>query len=109
MNAAKRGELDTLRGVSANIMTGQEGYFGTSAFNVLLDLQMTMELNKPNPPKTFRIASEIDMDMHMDVDDSHSVESEDSESDQLDDDDLDDDQADNPFGEFDGEDEEDLI
>jgi DNA-directed RNA polymerase II subunit RPB1 len=36
--AALHGELDNMRGVSANVMTGQEGYYGTSSFNVLLDM-----------------------------------------------------------------------
>jgi len=38
LKAARHGELDNMRGVSANVMCGQEGYFGTSAFKVLLDL-----------------------------------------------------------------------
>jgi DNA-directed RNA polymerase II subunit RPB1 len=38
MKAAKHGELDTMRGVSANVMCGQEGFYGTSAFQVILDL-----------------------------------------------------------------------
>ena len=38
LQAARHGEVDNMRGVSANIMCGQEGYYGTSAFNVLLDL-----------------------------------------------------------------------
>ena len=38
MKAAKHGELDTMRGVSANAMCGQEGFYGTSAFQVILDL-----------------------------------------------------------------------
>jgi DNA-directed RNA polymerase II subunit RPB1 len=38
LKAARHGILDTMRGVSANVMCGQEGYFGTSAFQVLLDL-----------------------------------------------------------------------
>ena len=38
LNAARHGHLDNMRGVSANIMCGQYGYFGTGAFNVLLDL-----------------------------------------------------------------------
>ena len=37
LRAARHGELDNMRGVSANVMCGQEGYYGTSAFNVLLD------------------------------------------------------------------------
>ncbi len=37
LRAARHAELDTMRGVSANVMCGQEGYFGTSAFQVILD------------------------------------------------------------------------
>jgi DNA-directed RNA polymerase II subunit RPB1 len=39
LKAARHGELDPMRGVSANIMCGQEGYFGTSAFQVVLDIE----------------------------------------------------------------------
>ena len=38
LRAARHGELDTFRGVSANIMCGQEGYFGTNSFQVVLDI-----------------------------------------------------------------------
>ena len=38
LKSARHAELDNMRGVSANVMCGQEGYFGTSAFKVLLDL-----------------------------------------------------------------------
>jgi len=38
LKAARHGELDTMRGVSANVMCGQEGYFGTSAFQLVLDM-----------------------------------------------------------------------
>ena len=38
LKAARHGELDNMRGISANVMCGQEGFFGTSAFNVLLDI-----------------------------------------------------------------------
>ena len=37
LKAARHGELDPMRGVSANVMCGQEGYFGTNAFQVVLD------------------------------------------------------------------------
>ena len=39
MRAARHGELDTMRGISANIMCGQEGMYGTSSFKVHLDLE----------------------------------------------------------------------
>ena len=38
LKAARHAELDEMRGVSANVMCGQEGYFGTSSFQVLLDM-----------------------------------------------------------------------
>uniref|UniRef100_A0A6C0HRK2 DNA-directed RNA polymerase n=1 Tax=viral metagenome TaxID=1070528 RepID=A0A6C0HRK2_9ZZZZ len=40
LRAAKHGELDTMRGVSANVMCGQEGLFGTNAFQLLIDMEM---------------------------------------------------------------------
>jgi DNA-directed RNA polymerase II subunit RPB1 len=38
LKAARHAELDSMRGVSANVMCGQEGYFGTSAFQIVLDI-----------------------------------------------------------------------
>jgi DNA-directed RNA polymerase II subunit RPB1 len=43
LKAARHAELDTLRGISANIMCGQEGLYGTSSFQLVLDLN---EMNK---------------------------------------------------------------
>lgn len=48
LNAARHGELDNLRGVSANVMCGQEGYYGTSAFQVLFDTEKYIEYSKNN-------------------------------------------------------------
>jgi len=45
LKAARHAELDQMRGVSANVMCGQEGYFGTSAFQTILDPQMMSELD----------------------------------------------------------------
>jgi len=39
LRAARHGEMDIMRGVSANVMCGQEGYFGTNSFQTILDLQ----------------------------------------------------------------------
>lgn len=39
LNASRHGEFDHMRGVSAAVMLGQYGYFGTNAFNVVLDLK----------------------------------------------------------------------
>ena len=40
--AARHGELDNMKGVSANVMCGQDGYFGTNSFDILLDLEKTI-------------------------------------------------------------------
>ena len=39
LKAARHGELDTMRGISANVMCGQTGYFGTSSFQLFLDME----------------------------------------------------------------------
>jgi DNA-directed RNA polymerase II subunit RPB1 len=46
LNAARHGELDEMRGVSANVMCGQDGYFGTSSFAVYLNTVQMMNLQK---------------------------------------------------------------
>ena len=52
LQAAKHGELDEMRGVSSNIMCGQQGYYGTSSFQVYVDtndlLDKYQELYKKN-------------------------------------------------------------
>ena len=48
LKAARHGELDNMRGVSANVMCGQEGYFGTSAFEVVLDIEQFMKTSSQN-------------------------------------------------------------
>ena len=55
LHAARHGELDTLRGVSANVMCGQEGYYGTSAFQTYVDNDLLFEYIK-----THKKASEED-------------------------------------------------
>ena len=48
LKAATYAELDNMRGVSANVMCGQEGYFGTSAFQVLLNLKVVTRQPTPS-------------------------------------------------------------
>ena len=38
LRAARHGEIDYMKGISANVMCGQEGYYGTSSFDVILDM-----------------------------------------------------------------------
>ena len=49
LKAAKHGELDNMKGVSANIMCGQQGYYGTNCFKVLIDNEFLMSI-KPQAP-----------------------------------------------------------
>ena len=46
LRAAKHAELDLMTGVSANVMVGQEGKFGTGSFQVLLNLNEMKKLEK---------------------------------------------------------------
>ena len=39
LQAARHADFDEMRGVSANVMCGQYGYYGTGAFNVILDMK----------------------------------------------------------------------
>ena len=51
LRAARHGELDLMTGVSSNIMCGQEGYFGTSTFQVLLNMNEMIKLGEKNYEK----------------------------------------------------------
>jgi len=44
LKAARHAELDIMRGVSANVMCGQEGLYGTNSFQVVLDLEEMRKL-----------------------------------------------------------------
>ena len=46
LKAARHGELDHMRGVSANVMCGQEGYFGTGIFQLILDQNAFAEVDE---------------------------------------------------------------
>ena len=46
LKAARHAELDTLRGISANVMCGQEGMFGTASFQVLLDINEMISIDE---------------------------------------------------------------
>ena len=46
LKAARHAELDQMRGVSANVMCGQEGFYGTNAFKVMLDMGQIMKMGQ---------------------------------------------------------------
>jgi hypothetical protein len=50
LKAARHAEVDNLRGVSSNVMCGQEGYYGTSSFNVLLNLRSIQPISEAKLP-----------------------------------------------------------
>lgn len=60
LKAARHAELDTLRGVSANVMCGQEGFFGTGSFQVILDIEEAQNLDAVSEYKPVNIDDEID-------------------------------------------------
>jgi DNA-directed RNA polymerase II subunit RPB1 len=59
LRAARHGELDIMRGVSANVMCGQEGLYGTSAFQVVLDMEK-MRKEAEVEPRELDIEAEIE-------------------------------------------------
>jgi len=64
LRAARHAELDNMCGVSANVMTGQVGKFGTGAFDVVLDIDKIISMKE----KTLK--EEINIDNMFDIENS---------------------------------------
>jgi len=60
LQAARHGEMDNMRGISANVMCGQEGYYGTSAFQVLLDTNQLLKNQETSQYTSPMTENEID-------------------------------------------------
>ena len=60
LKAARHAELDTLRGVSENVMCGQEGLFGTSCFQVILDIEELQKMEATSEYKPIDVETEIE-------------------------------------------------
>jgi DNA-directed RNA polymerase II subunit RPB1 len=45
LQAARHADFDEMRGVSANVMCGQHGFYGTGAFNIFLDMKEITKLD----------------------------------------------------------------
>jgi DNA-directed RNA polymerase II subunit RPB1 len=74
LKAARHAELDEMRGVSANVMCGQEGYFGTSCFQVLLDMNKMMKFSGESKYNVIDANEEIDAAFEMEnPDDACSI------------------------------------
>ncbi len=65
LKAARHAELDEMRGVSANVMCGQEGYFGTSSFQVLLDMNKMIKFGGEAKYNITNASDEIDKAFEM--------------------------------------------
>ena len=55
LRAARHAELDLMTGVSSNIMCGQDGYFGTGSFQVLLDINEVGKMESKSLEKKINI------------------------------------------------------
>ena len=60
LKAARHAELDNMRGISANVMCGQEGYFGTSSFQVVLDIEEMTKMEEASEYKHIDEEKEIE-------------------------------------------------
>ena len=56
LRAARHAEVDNMRGISANVMMGQKGYYGTNSSQLLLDTNMIINMK----PK--ELNKEVDVD-----------------------------------------------
>ncbi len=59
LRAARHAELDLMTGVSSNIMCGQEGNFGTKAFQLILNHNMINQITSKKLKTTINVENEI--------------------------------------------------
>ena len=68
LKAARHGELDNLKGVSANIMCGQLGYYGTNCFKVLIDNDFVI-----NKEKDSQLDSQINKEKQLNLESFNNI------------------------------------
>ena len=68
LRAARHAELDVMTGTSANIMVGQEGYYGTGSFQILLNLKKLLSETTKIKEKELEESEDID-DQLVSIDD----------------------------------------
>jgi DNA-directed RNA polymerase beta' subunit len=73
LRAARHAELDNMKGISANVMCGQEGMFGTSAFQVVLDLNEMSKLEEQYKYEYKDDSELIEKELFMGIDDVSSM------------------------------------
>jgi DNA-directed RNA polymerase beta' subunit len=69
LKAARHAELDTLKGISSNIMCGQEGLYGTSSFQLVLDLNEMGKLEEQYKYEYIDANKMIDRELMEKIDD----------------------------------------
>ena len=62
LRAARHAELDPMTGVSANVMCGQEGYFGTGTFQIMLDINEMAKLGRKDMEEKKDIGAMLGID-----------------------------------------------
>ena len=67
LRAARHAELDLMTGVSSNIMCGQEGYYGTGSFQVLLNFNEMAKLGEKS------MEQKVNIDKLLQVEDPNDV------------------------------------
>lgn len=60
LRAARNGELDPVTGISANVMCGQDGPYGTTSFQVMMDMDKITELEEIEQKELESVESIID-------------------------------------------------
>ena len=74
LKAARHGELDNMRGISGNVMCGQEGYFGTNSFQILLNANKLKSLPKATPIDKVDVDKLISDELSMDKNNPCSIQ-----------------------------------
>ena len=74
LKAARHGELDNMRGISANVICGQEGYFGTNSFQILLDINKISEFTNTQEYNIENIEDVINKELVYDSSDPCNIQ-----------------------------------
>ena len=67
LKAARHAELDLMTGVSSNIMCGQEGYYGTGSFQVMLNIDEMSKLGSQE------LQQKINIDDMLQIEDPNDI------------------------------------
>jgi DNA-directed RNA polymerase II subunit RPB1 len=62
LRAARHAELDLMTGVSSNIMCGQEGYYGTGSFQIMLNIDEVRKMDNAQLEEKINISEFLQVD-----------------------------------------------